>query len=156
MSLVAFSFIAISGYNMYRGYKSSTWPSVRGNILKSEISERRYSGTKSSGRKTEYHASVDYQYEVIGKMYFSNSISYKASKTSYSAAMIELQKYPENSGHVVYYNPENPEESVLDPGMGTLNLIFIGLPLIVWLLFFFGLRRGKVQVVKRDSTTDRL
>lgn len=156
VSLVAFSIIAISGHNMYRGFKSGTWPSVKGKVLKSEILEHRYSRTESPGRRTEYRASVDYQYEVDGKTYFNNNISYKASKTSYSAVMTELQKYPENSSHIIYYNPEKPEESVLDPGMGSLNYIFIGLPLVVWLLFFWGLRKGKVQVVKSNGTTVRL
>ncbi|MDP3441963.1 MAG: DUF3592 domain-containing protein [Ignavibacteria bacterium] len=144
VSLFCSFFIAIGAYNLYRGFQSGCWPTVKGVVLNNEVSGHRSSGNK--GSKTTYQASVDYKYEVGGKKYFNNTISYKGADASYLGAMREQQKYPVNSEVAVYYNPKNTQQSVLDPGMGKMNLFLIVLPLVVWSMFFFGIRRGQIIV----------
>ena len=144
VSLFCSIFVALGAYNLYRGFQSGLWPSVKGVVLNSYIS--RSSSTGSKGTKTTYSASVDYQYEVNDKQYYNNTVSYKGDDASYSGAMRVHQRYPINSEVSVYYNPAKPEVSVLDPGIGNWNFFLIILPLVVWFLFFFSIRRGQIIV----------
>jgi hypothetical protein len=96
---------------------SANWPTTDGSILKSEIA-------CAEGR---YEPMVVYRYAVDGKPHqgteigFGNRISSSDSRhaTSYS------DKYQVGALVTVYYDPENPNTAVLEPGVTKKTYITI-------------------------------
>ena len=95
---------------------SKTWPSVTGTITSSRV----ISGNKSSGRghsrtsAVHYEIRVTYRYPVDGMYFTGNRIKINPDSTTIRKfAEEELLSYPVGKTVTVYYDPENPEKSVL-------------------------------------------
>lgn len=83
------------------------WPSAQGVITDSSVTE---SHDKDGDR--EKHASVEYTYAVNGKSYKGHDVNVAASGDADQIAA----KYPKGKQVSVYYNPQKPEEAVLEQG----------------------------------------
>lgn len=99
---------------------SRSWPSVAGTIVASGISESTDTSRYRSGsRSTEYDVYLRYDYVVDDMPYSGNRIAIRGTRySSQSSAQRELQRYPVGRVVNVYYNPKNPEQSVLKPYLG--------------------------------------
>ncbi|MDG2169888.1 MAG: DUF3592 domain-containing protein [Opitutales bacterium] len=109
------------------------WPKVRGTIFYSEVLDE--SGWHGSRYGFSYKADVNYRFEI-------DDISYKGTgigldENSYILKFLAqktVTKYPKDSEVVVYYNPDDPNESYLVKGasistyafLTTLGFIFLG------------------------------
>jgi hypothetical protein len=127
--------------NVSRSLASTDWPSVDGKIIDSRVEEEKVKRTGSGTNKTplnqkRYQPKVDYTYSVNDKIFKGTRISYsdhgylgKSKKitimgvTRYSSnadakagAQKIAQKYPKGKKVTVYYMPDNPAESLLEPG----------------------------------------
>ena len=111
---------------------SKGWPSVPGIITKSEISIWR------SDSKTHYQTDIAYAYSVDGKKYTSSKITVGDPPLDNNVAPAKrLQtKYPVNKEVTVYYDPELPDSSALEPGTKTGDYL---LAVIAAIFFFVGL-----------------
>ncbi len=111
------------GLPMYRQAQASlNWPTTTGTIQTSEI-------TKSFQKnKTKYSPSVSYAYEVDGTPRTSNFIwaSGGDSSSDKSKQQAVVDKYPVGSAVKVFYDPENPEFAILEPGITSTNYIVLG------------------------------
>ncbi|BAX79631.1 DUF3592 domain-containing protein [Labilibaculum antarcticum] len=114
---------------------SKSWPTVEGIVTSADINTHISDGTKM------YASDINYTYTVEGKIYFGNRIStVDGSSSSASDAKKDMQKYSEGSMVMVYYDPELPDASLLEPGSsfftymityGPLLFCFIGV-LMLW------------------------
>ena len=127
--------------SVIRSLASSDWPSVDGKIIESRVEEKKVQRTGSGTNKTplnqkRYQPKVDYTYSVNDKSFKGSRISYsdhgylgKSKKitimgvTRYSSnadakagAQKIAKKYPKGKKVTVYYMPDNPSESLLEPG----------------------------------------
>lgn len=117
---------------------SRRWPSVKGVVLSSKILKEQSNPSSSSlGRRItdgyQYKPEVAFEYTVFGVKYISNKVSfadYSTNTTGHATQVIE--RYPEGAAVDVYYNPDNPEDAVLEKrgGFGVLLLFVVGLFLI--------------------------
>jgi len=91
---------------------SLDWPSIQGKIVHSDVARKR------SDNKTMYSADIIFSYAVNGRKYESNQrrIGGSSSSSNSSSAYKIVNKYPEGQAVEAYYNPEAPEEAVLEPG----------------------------------------
>ena len=108
--------------------RSKKWPITIGQVLSSEIS--------ASGIDAEvYKAIVKYKYQVQGKVYVSNRLSYGCgiAISSLSYARKKVKRYFPSSTCTVYYNPHKPQISVLETSLNLplLFLLFGGILLVV-------------------------
>ena len=124
-----------------RSFASTDWPSVDGKIIESRVEEKKVKRTSSSSKKTplnqkRYQPKVDYTYSVNDKSFKGTRISYSdhgylgKSKsvtvmgvTRYSSnanakasAQKIAKKYHKGKKVTVFYMPNNPGESLLEPG----------------------------------------
>lgn len=99
---------------------STSWPTVNARITKSEVEERR--GRR--GRRT-YHANIEYAYSVDGKSYTSDRISYGGTGED---AEETVARFALGSTHEARYDPANPSESVLVPGVTIFTYLILLLP----------------------------
>ncbi|HYD25422.1 MAG TPA: DUF3592 domain-containing protein [Croceibacterium sp.] len=113
---------------------SESWPSAMGKVSGCEVVEEK-SRDREGHTTTWYNPVVSYAYSVGGSEYRSERLrfgNYRCSTRQKAEAM--LAPYPVGATPAVRYNPERPEESVLEtrkPGpvylvMAVFGLIFVG------------------------------
>ncbi len=111
---------------------SETWPSVEGVVTVSELgrqtgsSSRTGTGTRRR-ESTTYSADISYDYAVGGVEYVNGTVRFgQVNTSSPSDARAMLKKYPVGAPVTVYYNPENPQIAVLEPGVGVATWFLPG------------------------------
>jgi hypothetical protein len=116
------------------GNESKSWPTTTGRILMSQIESRR-SRSGSSGYSTTFYPQIMYEYDLGGQRFQSNQIN-RGVMLSYGMTSMAQQKtmqYPVGSNVLVYYNPMNPSESVLETGASGGSKILMGIGLMIFL-----------------------
>jgi len=88
---------------------SSKWPSVTGKIISSYIEVAR-------GKSTSYTPKVQYQYRLNGAVFENDQIYFGGPSSNKNDAAETTAKYPIGEAVTVYYKPEAPETSCLEPG----------------------------------------
>lgn len=113
---------------------SKNWPTTSGVITFSDISEY----INNDGNKM-YSSSVNYDYMVANKSYIGDRISLSSNGESTSSireVKKTLKTYPVEAEVTVYYDPELPNNAVLEPGADFLIYLIKYSP---WLFGFFGI-----------------
>jgi hypothetical protein len=123
--------ISFWGWNILQNAKaSSSWPTAQGNVISSDVS---YSSNADGGES--YSPEVIYQYTVNDQHYESHTI--KFGENSYSSrrkAEGIASSYPVGKEVTVYYDPQNPERSVLEPGVSGGSYIVLGIGVLFGLI----------------------
>ena len=91
---------------------SESWPTTSGIITHSEINQFESDGT------TMYSSEINYDFTVDNKPYSGDRITLSSGSSSNSIREVknELQAYPTGANVKVYYDPELPNNAVLEPG----------------------------------------
>jgi hypothetical protein len=117
----------------------SQWPSTMGTVNNSHL-ERRHSSDDGS---TNYPV-VQYSYQVQGQVYQGSKLA-PGPEVGGSGAGKVVARYPAGAQVMVFYNPQNPSEAVLErnaPAQWLMWLILIifdlalcgAIPIIWWAL----------------------
>ncbi|HPR73287.1 MAG TPA: DUF3592 domain-containing protein [Bacteroidales bacterium] len=128
---------------------SRAWPSVPGEITRSELETYRKDG------KTQYLPDIAYKYNVDGKDYSSSKVTVgdPPFTGSISPAKRIQSEYPVRKSVDVYYDPEVPSSSALRPGIqknDILLALILGIfPLMGILILFSG-----IKAKTKKSTTE--
>lgn len=109
---------------------SVEWPSVPGKVESSEVVRKR-----DNDGDTMYRAEIIYSYTVNGEALESDKrrIGATSSSSSSKSAYKITREYPQGQDVTVYYNPDAPEEAVLEPGVFLESKIlwYVGLVFMV-------------------------
>jgi len=93
--------------------KSSGWPKTKGRIISSVIIDR----YNQSHSKTTYTPAVTYAFFVNGREYRSTQVSTGThGSDNFKQAQIVVDTYVPNMEVEVFYNPNDPDNAVLEPG----------------------------------------
>lgn len=116
--------------------ESARWSTTQGEITKSDL--RREASIESTN--SLYYPDVEYKYEFLDTEYIGQRISF-GGETGYSMRSKTeeiLEKYPVGQSMTVYYDPNEPEEAVLERNMGTGGKLFmwLGLAFVIFSLCF--------------------
>lgn len=112
---------------------SESWPTASGEVLSSTVRvDRDEDGTS-------YFADVTYRYVVDDLEYASDSVSFgQFGSSDRDHAEGIVARYPVGSQVTVFYDPEDVETAVLEPGVTWssymllgMGILFIGIPLIM-------------------------
>ncbi len=119
----------------FKAQASTGWPSVEGVVLRSEM-DVDHSSSSSGGSSTTYGADVAYEYQQGGTRRTGDRVEFGEISTGDSSdAQQVLDRYPVGREVTVYYNPEDPADSVLEPGVSGSTFF---LPLFGCLFFVVG------------------
>ena len=123
--------------------KSVDWPSVSGTVIKSEKEKHTTTeGTGSSKRTvTYYSAIIDYTYQVDGKTHTSNRIAFGGRDRHQTTEL--LNRYPQGKSVDVFYDPDHPEEAVLEKGFKKQGYFFPGFGAVIILFGLLIAFKGK-------------
>lgn len=87
-----------------------------------------------NGDAVDYTYNVKYRYHIEGKEYLSDRLFFKTY--DFSAERYD-KKYPVDKKVIVYYNPNNKNESVLETGIKSGVHLFLLVAIIFLLVFIF-------------------
>ena len=122
-------------HRIFQAARSNRWPSVIGELDSSDLKEAVYRGRQIGGGPDEAAAwtvNFKYRYTVADKEYQGSRVTYSDSVNKTMRALRKLQdKYQGKAQIQVYYNPKNPNKSLLVPGLSLFNFT----PLITSVLF---------------------
>lgn len=108
------------GYGFINQLRAQNFPQVTGYITHSAIT------TDHSGHSTTYGADIRYHYEVNGQSFEGNRYRYAEGSDSDSApAGKAVARFSEGSEVSVFYNPQNPADAVLSPGLDSQNFMML-------------------------------
>ena len=124
-------------YQLTRARGSVTWPLVLGKIITSQVQS--HHGEDG----TTYSADIEYSYTVNEKQFKSDVIVIGGHDYGSSA----VERYPLGASVTVAYNPINPHQAVLEPGVESTEIQTWGISMMsgaffMAVLFNFILRRA--------------
>ena len=122
-------------YRIFQASASHRWPFVIGELESTDLKEVVYRGRDAGGGPDEAAAWVidfSYRYSVAKQKYRGSRVTYSDGINKTMRALRKLQdRYQGKSRIQVYYNPKNPKQSLLVPGLSLFNFT----PLITSALF---------------------
>jgi len=138
--------LAYWGWNILQNARASaSWPTADGIITSSEVTH----STDSDGGDS-YSPEVTYTYTVDNVNMENDTI--KFGENSYSSSRKAdgiASNYPVGKNVIVYYDPEKPDQSVLEPGVSAgsyivlgIGVLFILISLIIGPVSFFMRNKG--------------
>ena len=137
--LVGVGAIYLGFISVQKAMQSTDWPSVKGKVVESGIRTEKGPSSSKTGSRDSYHANVIYEYDVIGKVYTGRKVGFgEYGREDEVHATKISEKYPEGEAVDVYYDPDQPSDSVLEPGSHGLPWFYIALG-FPFLLFGGGL-----------------
>lgn len=116
---ITLGFDGYMAYNSWQQFQTLHYPCVEGKVTASEIKSHR--GSKGG---TTYSAEINYVYTVGTQKFFAQRLRYiQFSSSSYSDAFGMVSEHPAGSAVTVYYDPAQPQEAVLYPGIDGVDFI---------------------------------
>ena len=147
-----------AGYSRWSlGSASMSWASIDGTVTSSLVNRSRAIRRNSSSRETDYYARVSYRFVVEGKSYTGDQVRFDdppggTGEGGKQEAEEFVERFSTGSKVSVYYDPEDPESSVLIQGTtGTGVWIPGGLGILAWLFGFWLLSAMRKQKQKDED-----
>ena len=108
-----------SGIDFWMGFRSKAWPHTVGQVSSAEV-KKKNRGYWDGEEKITYRAKVIYKYRVSGAWYMGTKIAfgYEGGRGGVELwkASERAENYRDSNQITVYYNPNDPSKSVLEPG----------------------------------------
>jgi Protein of unknown function (DUF3592) len=121
---------------------ATRWSTTVGTVKTSEVFEDR------GGRGVGYVPRVAYTFTINGQARSGNRFYNREARGTASQAQQAIRAYSAGARVKVYYNPANPAESLLSPGLWWYSYLWFGLSLLAIVL---GLNRLRASLTKRDA-----
>jgi hypothetical protein len=107
---------------------SESWPSAEGRILSSTIVKHEGSFTPK----------ISYEYSVKEEKFTGDEVNYNGLETDQETAAAYVAKYPAGLTVRVFYDAEEPQTSVLEPGLREGGCAFLPVAVVTLVLFSMG------------------
>lgn len=146
-----------------RARESLSWPTVEGRIVRSGVrSEQRTSRDDNGNQRTTtyYYADLSYDYAVDGRPLTGTRLTLSEGQSGSEAdAKTTAERYPVDATVDVAYDPNAPDQSVLEPGKwggATFLLIFGGVFVGVPGLMLWGVIRGSKATSEDKQAKEKI
>jgi hypothetical protein len=136
ISLVGLSALISAMRSRRQADASLAWPGVQGKVIESSL-KTHYSTDVDGHQTTSHTAVVRYTYSVMGKEYIGDRVAFGVKTSNRNPATEVINRYPVDKLVMVYYNPEKPEQAVLEQvsGSGWLQIL-AGIALVFAGIYF--------------------
>jgi len=130
---------------LWKAFASTRWPSAEGRVISSSVEMVEEVHRLRRGSRIEapaYRAAVTYSYRVGDALYTGDRVSFGDYSSSIPGHARNIcERYPPGKTIEVYYDPEDPRVSVIEPGVsvGAVMPLLIGLVFVtVGVIGLFG------------------
>jgi hypothetical protein len=148
-ALVAIPFVLIALFFVYRIFRARgqanramrDWVTTQGVVLQSSVEMRR-SSNSNGGTSTSYYPNVLYEYVVSGQRYQNNRIGFgmQVGLGNYNSVQRRVtENFPMGGMIQVYYDPNDPTQSVLEAKATANKYLWIIVVVIVVILACTGI-----------------
>ncbi|MBK1791895.1 DUF3592 domain-containing protein [Persicirhabdus sediminis] len=117
-------------WTLLKAKDSESWPSTQGTIITSELSRDDSYDSETGQKTTMYSANIVYEYSVDGVRRSCDAVSFvSVSGSDLTDARKNLSRYPYGMTVAVYYDPDNADDAILEPGVqqSTWSVLCFGL-----------------------------
>jgi hypothetical protein len=123
--------LTIWGWNILQNARASaSWPTAEGVVLSSEVSL----STDAEGSDS-YSPEVTYRYLALDSSYENRTIKFGENSYGNRRKAQEIAaRYPVGKSVTVYFDPDMPARSVLEPGVSAGSYIVLGIGLFFILI----------------------
>lgn len=133
VSALYFTFVAAP-----KALNANDWPYTQGKVTQSELIERKRL-SKNSDIISVYSAKLYYQYIVDGKAYSSMEVRW-ADRNKNKIESLISREYPTDADVTVFFNPQNPEQAILQQEIGLTHMLIgmfllVSICLMAWALY---------------------
>jgi flagellar basal body-associated protein FliL len=146
------------GYFAYRSWQSKSWPTAEGQIIESRVEREKSVG--DSIDEQQYKAVVRYNFTVEGAEYTCDRVAFGVGTSNHrSDAKKIINEYPVRRTVTVHYSPEDPNDAVLDAGMGGFAIIILivgPIILLIGVVGFIAEFRGKVSAILDKASDEQI
>ncbi|MEC9477195.1 MAG: DUF3592 domain-containing protein [Planctomycetota bacterium] len=115
------------------------WPTTSGEVVETKVTSHTSSGSGNRKSRTSYTALVLYRYNVDGQTLENDVVQVMTSHDTHPEAKEVTDQYPVGSEVTVFYKMEEPNTSVLVPGISDESqlvlTIFTYVPITLFSLF---------------------
>jgi len=122
--------------------QASRWPSTAGTVMMSMIQWRASGNSSTSGAN---YPVVMYSYQAMGQAYQGNKIA-PGPEVGGMGAQKVVARYPMGTQVMVYYNPQNPSEALLERSTPSIVKV-LWISLVAADLFLCGLGAALVLIM---------
>jgi hypothetical protein len=137
--LIALLFVWLAMRGRKSANQTKNWPTASGRILSADIQMHRDSDGSTP------HPVITYSYRVMGKDYVGTRIT--RTNMSIGGSLYTprvLERYPVDKRVDVFYNPDNPQEAVLEQGSPASGIfllvaVIIGISLLCSVVMMLGM-----------------
>ena len=157
MLLAPFGLILVAAaWKTWQVREASRWPSTPGKVVISKSEVRDVSvmdSNRADGRKVEQRnfANITYEYSVNGKKLRNNRVSIGEDLGNFEVAET-IAKYPAGAIVIVYYNPQQPQQAVLERDLPKGLWGCLGIGTVIVLAIVFGGAIGLHRLTEFVST----
>jgi hypothetical protein len=109
---VWYAFLFVMNDTYQEGEQANHWPTVMGTILEAKVQSQ----NTSSDSGIQYVPMIRYQYLVQGRQYVNDTWQKIGNSPTRQEAQEIVGRYPQGKRTTVYYDPADPQNSVLVPG----------------------------------------
>jgi flagellar basal body-associated protein FliL len=152
--LIAAALLWIGAMQITQSVLAMNWPTTEGQVTDSTIMKRLNGDSKPSPVAATHYPEVEYTYSVDNHKYVSQRITFgDAFKLNPEKV---VRRYPAGRRITVFYKPDNPSISVLEPGLQveSIEKLLLGLLIGIAIIFAFkktGQRFKKTSADSKDS-----
>lgn len=151
-AIVTAIFLVIGGAMAFWGLNilgdaraSASWPTAEGRVVSSQVE---YSTDSEGG--DSYQPEVTYAYTVAGVQYSGHQIKFGENSYSSRRQAEEIAgRYSVGNSVAVYYEPENPQKAILEPGVTAGSYIVFSVGAIFVLVSLVLAPVGLLQAIRR-------
>jgi len=110
------AWLTYSAIGTIKALQTLSWPHTNGFVISTEVKR-----IPSSKGPSKFSPIINYTYKVDSVEYSSDRYSSTGASGTSEWANGVVSQYWVNSAIKVFYNPRNPKESVIDPGLQSDN-----------------------------------
>lgn len=152
--LLGVGVIGFAAFQAWSYLESVNWPTAQGEVVWAEVIEQ--SEYSNDRRRTNYRPDIRYTYTAGGQSYTHDAINFgqnicpepglcltlDVSSSDRAEAQRYVDTYPRGASVTVTYNPDNPQEAVLERKLHPAIYILVGMGVVLLVIGLFMMPRG--------------
>jgi hypothetical protein len=135
-SILGIVFLIIGLRSKQKAKASLNWPTTTGVVTVAKVEVHTDYDDDDHTSTTSYEPVVQYTYTVNGQQFNGSKIAFGANRVGNSQAQKMVGQYPVGNSVTVHYNPEKPEDAVLETkatggtAFTVIGIVFLAIGLI--------------------------